>query len=98
MSHVIDYRQIPQLDDSNMPGEVVEEPIFAASVPMPLEERLTAQKALISSLFEECDIDFSGELCLEELRIVMKGKGYSDSFVEVKTSAQKKLHCYCYCY
>lgn len=57
----------------------------------PIDRRLKAQKEVIASLFDECDLDSSGELCLEELRIVLKGKGYSDSFVEVSSDSENKL-------
>ena len=40
-------------------------------------------KESMKGLFAECDLDDSGDLCLEELRIVLKEKGYSDHFVEV---------------
>lgn len=39
----------------------------------------------LANLFDECDLDGSGSIVLEELRIVLKGKGYTDHFVEVCT-------------
>ena len=37
----------------------------------------------IKDLFDECDIEGSGILCLEGMRIVLSQKGYSDHFIEV---------------
>jgi 3-phosphoglycerate kinase/Ca2+-binding EF-hand superfamily protein len=36
----------------------------------------------LANLFDECDLDGSGAIVLEELRIVLNGKGYTDHFVE----------------
>ena len=47
------------------------------------EEVHNKQMEQLKDLFDECDLDESGELCLEEMRIILSGKGYSDYFIEV---------------
>ena len=59
--------------------------------PQTAEEVRTAQeereRRRLADLFAECDMDASGTICLEELRIVLTGKGYSDHFVEVRVKS-----------
>jgi Ca2+-binding EF-hand superfamily protein len=47
-----------------------------------INTKVARQLERLKDLFDECDLDESGELCLEEIRIVLKQKGYSDHFVE----------------
>ena len=48
-----------------------------------LEREREKRRDELANLFDECDLDGSGSIVLEELRIVLNGKGYTDHFVEV---------------
>ena len=53
------------------------------SMPKQPEIILDKRAEKLKDLFDEIDLDESGELCLEEMRIVLSEKGYSDHFIEV---------------
>ena len=50
-----------------------------------LDRERAKRRDELANLFDECDLDGSGSIVLEELRIVLNGKGYTDHFVEVRS-------------
>ena len=87
------FRKLPQESyqekEPTQPTEEVKQSTWL--IPDISDEVSNKQIEKFKDLFDVIDLDESGEICLEEMRIVLSEKGYSNHFIEVSLFLKIKI-------